>query len=173
MWNAAGFLFCMWNKYSATLPSSVMKQPLVLSSAIKKVCYISSHMESDCIFAQLTNSLPPRVPKLFKIAFAFLYVAMWLAQEFRAIFSNGQIRRSEPKIDKVEKNFVESVLLCFFWQIHWVRCGQLLVSWLRPFFSLWSFSLLEEGRRTKRNGLKGIKVDVLIIIIPANSWQWD
>ena len=39
---------------------------------------------------------------------------MWLAQEFRAIFSNGQIHRSEPEIDKVEKNFVESVLLCFF-----------------------------------------------------------
>ena len=37
MWDAAGFLFYMRDKSSATLSSGIIIQPLVLFNAIKKI----------------------------------------------------------------------------------------------------------------------------------------
>ena len=39
MWDEVGFLFCIWDKYCATLPSNVIIQPLFIFKA-KKICII-------------------------------------------------------------------------------------------------------------------------------------
>ena len=57
MWDAAGFLFYMRDKSSATLPSGIIIQPLVLFNAIKKNCAISvATCSLNCLFSLLTFS---------------------------------------------------------------------------------------------------------------------
>ena len=51
IWEASGFLFCLWDKYSGTLPSSVIIQLLVLLNAIKIVLYQWPHAVCDCSFS--------------------------------------------------------------------------------------------------------------------------
>ena len=51
IWEASGFLFCLWDKYSGTLPSSVIIQLLVLLNAIKIVLYQWPHAVRDCSFS--------------------------------------------------------------------------------------------------------------------------
>ena len=50
VWGVAGFLFCVWEKYSSTLPHSVNILPLVLFNAIKIVLYKKPHRVFDCLF---------------------------------------------------------------------------------------------------------------------------
>ena len=50
MWDTAGFPFRMWDKYSATLPLSIIAQPLVLFSAIKVVPYQLLHVRAVLAF---------------------------------------------------------------------------------------------------------------------------
>ena len=56
MWDAAGFLFCMRDKSSTTLPSGIIIQPLVLFSAIKNCAISVATCSPNCLFFLLTFS---------------------------------------------------------------------------------------------------------------------
>lgn len=56
VWDAAGFIFCIWDKHYETLPSSLIIESLVLFNAIK-LCFTNSHMQSLTVYFSLSLGL--------------------------------------------------------------------------------------------------------------------